>query len=221
MCCPQEEHPGGVLRDQQPADGGGGPGPPGDLGRRPADRPAGRVPAVHRRLQVSKGAAPPHGSPPRPNTQSVLWLSVLLSVCMSVRSSVCLTVCLSVHQSFRLSVRPSVYLSISISVCLTVCPSVRLPVCLTIWPSVRPSVHQSICLSVCPSISDRLCQSVCPFVCLPDSLFVRPSHHHHHRSPESPEASVDFDTSLLEETDNLPANDILWNTLTADSLQAM
>ncbi|XP_075885128.1 tyrosine-protein kinase Fer [Nelusetta ayraudi] len=42
-----------------------------------------------------------------------------------------------------------------------------------------------------------------------------------YRSPESPEASVDFDTSLLEETDNLPANDILWNTLTADSLQAM
>lgn len=41
------------------------------------------------------------------------------------------------------------------------------------------------------------------------------------RSPETPEASVDFDTSLLEETDNLPANEILWNTLTADSLQAM
>lgn len=26
--------------------------------------------------------------------------------------------------------------------------------------------------------------------------------------------------SLLEETENLPANEILWNTLTADSLQA-
>lgn len=42
-----------------------------------------------------------------------------------------------------------------------------------------------------------------------------------YRSPETPEASVEFDTSLLEETDNLPANEILWNTLTVDSLQAM
>ncbi|XP_074545998.1 tyrosine-protein kinase Fer isoform X1 [Halichoeres trimaculatus] len=42
-----------------------------------------------------------------------------------------------------------------------------------------------------------------------------------YRSPETPEASVEFDSSLLEETDNLPANEILWNTLTADSLQAM
>ncbi|XP_056260290.1 tyrosine-protein kinase Fer isoform X1 [Seriola aureovittata] len=42
-----------------------------------------------------------------------------------------------------------------------------------------------------------------------------------YRSPETPEPSVEFDTSLLEETDNLPANEILWNTLTADSLQAM
>ncbi|XP_068608743.1 tyrosine-protein kinase Fer [Brachionichthys hirsutus] len=42
-----------------------------------------------------------------------------------------------------------------------------------------------------------------------------------YRSPDTPEVSVDFDTSLLEETDNLPANEILWNTLTADSLQAM
>ncbi|CAK6984250.1 tyrosine-protein kinase Fer, partial [Scomber scombrus] len=41
-----------------------------------------------------------------------------------------------------------------------------------------------------------------------------------YRSPETPEEVVEFDTSLLEETDNLPA-DILWNTLTADSLQAM
>ncbi|XP_038560767.1 tyrosine-protein kinase Fer-like isoform X1 [Micropterus salmoides] len=42
-----------------------------------------------------------------------------------------------------------------------------------------------------------------------------------YRSPETPEANVEFDASLLEETDNLPANEILWNTLTADSLQAM
>ncbi|XP_041825750.1 tyrosine-protein kinase Fer isoform X2 [Melanotaenia boesemani] len=41
-----------------------------------------------------------------------------------------------------------------------------------------------------------------------------------YRSPDIPEASVEFDVSLLEETDNLPANEILWNTLTADSLQA-
>ncbi|KAM8854134.1 tyrosine-protein kinase Fer isoform X2 [Synchiropus splendidus] len=41
------------------------------------------------------------------------------------------------------------------------------------------------------------------------------------RSPELPEASVEFDASLLEDTENLPANEILWNTLTADSLQAM
>lgn len=41
------------------------------------------------------------------------------------------------------------------------------------------------------------------------------------RSPETPETNVEFDTSLLEDTDNLPANDILWNTLTADSLQTM
>ncbi|KAM9801398.1 tyrosine-protein kinase Fer [Neosynchiropus ocellatus] len=41
------------------------------------------------------------------------------------------------------------------------------------------------------------------------------------RSPELPEASVEFDASLLEDTEHLPANEILWNTLTADSLQAM
>ncbi|TKS65293.1 Tyrosine-protein kinase [Collichthys lucidus] len=42
-----------------------------------------------------------------------------------------------------------------------------------------------------------------------------------YRSQETPETGVEFDASLLEETDNLPANEILWNTLTADSLQAM
>lgn len=41
------------------------------------------------------------------------------------------------------------------------------------------------------------------------------------RSPETPEPNVEFDTTLLEETDNLPANEILWNTLTADNLQTM
>lgn len=42
-----------------------------------------------------------------------------------------------------------------------------------------------------------------------------------HRSPETKEPSVEFDVSLLEETENLQANEILWNNLTADSLQAM
>uniref|UniRef100_A0A3B5A4C9 Tyrosine-protein kinase n=1 Tax=Stegastes partitus TaxID=144197 RepID=A0A3B5A4C9_9TELE len=37
---------------------------------------------------------------------------------------------------------------------------------------------------------------------------------------DTPEASVEFDASLLEDTDNLPANELLWNTLTADSLQS-
>uniref|UniRef100_A0A3B3YA97 Tyrosine-protein kinase n=1 Tax=Poecilia mexicana TaxID=48701 RepID=A0A3B3YA97_9TELE len=39
-----------------------------------------------------------------------------------------------------------------------------------------------------------------------------------YRSPVPPEPSVEFDASLLDETDNIPANEILWNTLTADSL---
>ncbi|KAJ8339387.1 hypothetical protein SKAU_G00361730 [Synaphobranchus kaupii] len=41
------------------------------------------------------------------------------------------------------------------------------------------------------------------------------------RSPETKEPSVEFDVSLLEETENLQANEILWNNLTADSLQAL
>ncbi|XP_014330394.1 tyrosine-protein kinase Fer-like isoform X1 [Xiphophorus maculatus] len=40
-----------------------------------------------------------------------------------------------------------------------------------------------------------------------------------YRSPVPPEANVEFDASLLDETENIPANEILWNTLTADSLQ--
>uniref|UniRef100_A0A674B2T1 Tyrosine-protein kinase n=1 Tax=Salmo trutta TaxID=8032 RepID=A0A674B2T1_SALTR len=42
-----------------------------------------------------------------------------------------------------------------------------------------------------------------------------------HRSPETKEPNVEFDVSLLEETENLQANEILWNNLTADSLQAI
>uniref|UniRef100_A0A0E9TC40 Uncharacterized protein n=1 Tax=Anguilla anguilla TaxID=7936 RepID=A0A0E9TC40_ANGAN len=41
------------------------------------------------------------------------------------------------------------------------------------------------------------------------------------RSPETKEPSVEFDVSLLEETENLQANEILWNNLTADTLQAL
>uniref|UniRef100_A0A8B9K9R3 Tyrosine-protein kinase n=1 Tax=Astyanax mexicanus TaxID=7994 RepID=A0A8B9K9R3_ASTMX len=40
-----------------------------------------------------------------------------------------------------------------------------------------------------------------------------------HGSPESKEPNVEFDVSLLDETENLQANEILWNNLTADSLQ--
>ncbi|XP_051981381.1 tyrosine-protein kinase Fer-like isoform X1 [Xyrauchen texanus] len=39
--------------------------------------------------------------------------------------------------------------------------------------------------------------------------------------PEDKEPNVDFDVTLLDETENLQANEILWNSLTADSLQAM
>nr|XP_046225565.1 tyrosine-protein kinase Fer isoform X1 [Oncorhynchus gorbuscha]XP_046225566.1 tyrosine-protein kinase Fer isoform X1 [Oncorhynchus gorbuscha] len=42
-----------------------------------------------------------------------------------------------------------------------------------------------------------------------------------YRSPETKEPNVEFDISLLEETENLQANEILWNNLTADSLQVM
>lgn len=42
-----------------------------------------------------------------------------------------------------------------------------------------------------------------------------------YRSTENPEPTVEFDASLLDDTDNLQANEIQWNTLTADSLQAM
>uniref|UniRef100_A0A8C2ARJ5 Tyrosine-protein kinase n=1 Tax=Cyprinus carpio TaxID=7962 RepID=A0A8C2ARJ5_CYPCA len=40
-------------------------------------------------------------------------------------------------------------------------------------------------------------------------------------SPEAKEPNVEFDATLLEETENLQANEILWNNLTADNLQAM
>ncbi|XP_071435995.1 tyrosine-protein kinase Fer isoform X2 [Pithys albifrons albifrons] len=42
-----------------------------------------------------------------------------------------------------------------------------------------------------------------------------------HRSSEVVEQEIEFDTSLLEENENLQANEIMWNNLTAESLQAM
>ncbi|XP_030421661.1 tyrosine-protein kinase Fer isoform X6 [Gopherus evgoodei] len=42
-----------------------------------------------------------------------------------------------------------------------------------------------------------------------------------HRSPENVEKEIVFDTSLLEENENLQANEIMWNNLTAESLQGM
>ncbi|KAM7076179.1 tyrosine-protein kinase Fer isoform 4-T4 [Ciconia maguari] len=40
-----------------------------------------------------------------------------------------------------------------------------------------------------------------------------------HRSSEVIEQEIEFDTSLLEENENLQANEIMWNNLTAESLQ--
>uniref|UniRef100_A0A8C3P6Y1 Tyrosine-protein kinase n=2 Tax=Chrysemys picta bellii TaxID=8478 RepID=A0A8C3P6Y1_CHRPI len=42
-----------------------------------------------------------------------------------------------------------------------------------------------------------------------------------HRSPENVEQEIVFDTSLLEENENLQANEIMWNNLTAESLQGI
>ncbi|XP_072309497.1 tyrosine-protein kinase Fer isoform X2 [Eucyclogobius newberryi] len=66
-------------------------------------------------------------------------------------------------------------------------------------------VHQEICEAVDQIDPDTEYE---PFI-------------HKYRSELDPEPSVEFDLSLLEETENLQANEIQWNTLTADSLQAM
>ncbi|XP_023368489.1 tyrosine-protein kinase Fer [Otolemur garnettii] len=42
-----------------------------------------------------------------------------------------------------------------------------------------------------------------------------------HRTTAAKEQEIDFDSSLLEENENLQANEIMWNNLTAESLQAM
>ncbi|XP_068103518.1 tyrosine-protein kinase Fer [Hyperolius riggenbachi] len=41
------------------------------------------------------------------------------------------------------------------------------------------------------------------------------------RSPELKKEDIEFDVSLLEEIENLQANEIMWNNLTADSLNSM
>ncbi|XP_049625083.1 tyrosine-protein kinase Fer [Suncus etruscus] len=42
-----------------------------------------------------------------------------------------------------------------------------------------------------------------------------------YRTTVAKDQEIEFDTSLLEENDNLQANEIMWNNLTADSLQVM
>nr|XP_012315196.1 tyrosine-protein kinase Fer isoform X2 [Aotus nancymaae] len=42
-----------------------------------------------------------------------------------------------------------------------------------------------------------------------------------HRTTAAKEQELEFDTSLLEESENLQANEIMWNNLTAESLQGM
>ncbi|OCT98549.1 tyrosine-protein kinase Fer isoform X2 [Xenopus laevis] len=42
-----------------------------------------------------------------------------------------------------------------------------------------------------------------------------------HRTEETKEPDIEFDTSLLEELETLQANEIMWNNLTADSLNSM
>ncbi|XP_023587764.1 tyrosine-protein kinase Fer isoform X4 [Trichechus manatus latirostris] len=42
-----------------------------------------------------------------------------------------------------------------------------------------------------------------------------------HRTTAAKEQDIEFDTSLLEENENLQANEIMWNNLTAESLQVI
>ncbi|XP_011804706.1 PREDICTED: tyrosine-protein kinase Fer [Colobus angolensis palliatus] len=42
-----------------------------------------------------------------------------------------------------------------------------------------------------------------------------------HRTTADKEQEIEFDTSLLEENENLQANEIMWNNLTAENLQVM
>jgi hypothetical protein len=99
----------------------------------------------------------------------VLFISVYLSVCLSVRLylfppvSMASFLCLYV----RLSVCPPVSISSSLclrlSVCPLVCLSTHLDLCLHAYSCLSVSMLSSMCLSVCESFSMSLylCLSVC------------------------------------------------------------
>ena len=103
------------------------------------------------------------GSPVITISYRCMWPSNLLSTCKSninLRNfncylSVCLSVCLSVHPY----------------VCLSIClsgPSIRLSVCLFVYPSVCLTVCPSICLSL--KVAFGLYFSVHNYHCLTSSL---------------------------------------------------
>ena len=91
-----------------------------------------------------------------------ICLSVQLSIYLSVYTSICLSICLYVH----LSIFPSVYLSICVSIHLSICPSVYLSICLSVYLSICLFVYLSICLSVYLSICLSVYLSICLFVYL-------------------------------------------------------
>ena len=70
-----------------------------------------------------------------------VFLSVIVSTCISVRHSV--------HLYFCLSLCPPVFLSVIVSTCIFVCHCVHLYFCLSLCPPVFLSVIVSTCLSVC------------------------------------------------------------------------
>ena len=84
-------------------------------------------------------------------------LATYISVCMSVRVSVCSCICMFVC------------LSVRVSVCSCVC----MFVCLSVYLSVYLSVCLSLCLSVCIFFS--VCLSICLlYVCMQFLLLLKP-----------------------------------------------
>ncbi len=77
-----------------------------------------------------------------------LCSSFWLSVCLSVALSLCRSVSLSLCSSFRLSVCPSVCLSICLSAHHSDCLSVRQSVCLSVWCN-SVAAAWSCCLALC------------------------------------------------------------------------
>jgi hypothetical protein len=90
------------------------------------------------------------------------WLSVRVSMCMSVCDGVSVSVCLSLFLLVCLSVCRSVCLFVALSICLIVCRSFCWSVCLF----VALSVYLSVCLSLCLFVCRSFCWSVCLFVAL-------------------------------------------------------